>query len=489
MRPPSRWLAPGPGPPCCPPPTGRQGAGPGDQRPPPTPPPLPLRPKSGRRQTEVTAAPHPPLKRPLHPGCGGTTAEAGARTPCLLPARGRRGRGPGRGADRAQRRRPPGNPHGTGVPRWGTLETTDGRPTPGGAGRPPHPPPASPPSLGATGAALRPPGAEGTPPPPRRDRDAGGGRCGWTCTPRAPAPPAACSRGGRGRRASPHQRAGATRTPSLGAAHGSAPEQYGGRAPHYPPVTTAHSGRAEGGVQVCRGPRGSAPPAAPHPPPARDGSATQTARARRRGVRRRHEGGQDGVPQAATQKRSREAAARPTPPKPPHRPASRGSPGPHPPRQGGWSPPPPERGAGGDPPPRPSRRLPQGPRRTSEHAPTRQDDTQIAPREGGRARTGVVWGATPPMDRTTPVTPALLPAQGRQRDRPRQSDPPPYRPPPAAQTGGTAHAPPPPPPPRPASRHTNSTDPPRGAQPPLGVQAKGTEKGPHTRTPAPTTRG
>ena len=44
-------------------------------------------------------------------------------------------------------------------------------------------------------------------------------------------------------------------------------------------------------------------------------------------------------------------------------------------------------------------------------------------------------------------------------------------------------------PPQPAPRHTNATDPPRGAQPPQGVQAEGTEKGPHTRTPAPTTRG
>ena len=69
----------------------------------------------------------------------------------------------------------------------------------------------------------------------------------------------------------------------------------------------------------------------------------------------------------------------------------------------------------------------------------------------------------------------------------RQSDPPSYRPPRAAQPGGTAHAPPPPP--QPVPRHTNATDPPRGAQPPQGVPAEGTEKGPHTRTPAPTTRG
>ena len=46
-----------------------------------------------------------------------------------------------------------------------------------------------------------------------------------------------------------------------------------------------------------------------------------------------------------------------------------------------------------------------------------------------------------------------------------------------------------PPPPHPAPWHTNATDPPRGAQPPQGVQAEGTEKGPHTRTAAPTTRG
>ena len=67
----------------------------------------------------------------------------------------------------------------------------------------------------------------------------------------------------------------------------------------------------------------------------------------------------------------------------------------------------------------------------------------------------------------------------------RQSDPPPYRPPPAAQTGGTAHAPPP----QPAPQRMNATDPPRGAQPPQGVPDEGTEQGPHTRTPAPTTRG
>ena len=66
-------------------------------------------------------------------------------------------------------------------------------------------------------------------------------------------------------------------------------------------------------------------------------------------------------------------------------------------------------------PPRPSRRLKRGPRGTSGPTPAHRDAAQIVPREAGWARTGVVWGATPPMDSTTPVTPALLPAQGKRR--------------------------------------------------------------------------
>ena len=84
-----------------------------------------------------------------------------------------------------------------------------------------------------------------------------------------------------------------------------------------------------------------------------------------------------------------------------------------------------------------------------------------------------------------PVTPALLPAQGRQRDGTRQSDPPPTGPPRPHKRGVRRTTPPP----QPAPRHTNATDPPCGAQPPQGVQAEGTEKGPRIRTPAPKTRG
>ena len=128
------------------------------------------------------------------------------------------------------------------------------RPTGWGGGGwrsgPPSPPLAPPPSLRATGATLRPPRAEGTPPlPQKRPRREGGG-CGWTCTPRAPAPPAACSREGRSRQASPYQRAGAAHRPSLGAAHGGAPEQYWGRASHDPPHDHCPPGEGRGRVQV-----------------------------------------------------------------------------------------------------------------------------------------------------------------------------------------------------------------------------------------------
>ena len=137
---------------------------------------------------------------------------------------------------------------------------------------------------------------------------------------------------------------------------------------------------------------------------------------------------------------------------PPAPPLARKPRGPRPPapEAGGMVPPRPREQPECDPPPRPSRRLPWGPRRTSEPTPAHQDAAQIVPREAWCARTGVVWGATPPMDSTTPVTPALLPAQGRQRDGLRQSDPPPYRPRPGRTTGGYGARPPPPPSPPPS---------------------------------------
>ena len=364
-----------------PPPWPSGGGARGPEGPPHSPPP----PTQAHERTEAdrrNGGPAPPQKRPLHPRCRGTTAEAGARMPRPLPAdggpaaprtaqterpyqrpaRGRRGREPGRGGSPPP---PPPPPRRTGPSAADrTAPDARGRPAsptarvyPGGARRkqrmagrrptgrggggaaPPAPPCSPPPALEPQERPSAPLGAEGTPPPPppRRDRDAGGGGgCGWTCTLRAPAPPAACSRGGRGRRASPHQRAGATRAPSFGAAHGGAPEQYGGRALHDPPGTAAHSGRADGGFRSAGAPGGAvhAPPLTPPHPGAAPRPRPHA-----------HAGGEcaDNTRGARTAYRRpppRRGAGRPRrdpPPHPPRRHASRGGPGPRPPRQGGVS--------------------------------------------------------------------------------------------------------------------------------------------------------
>ena len=81
----------------------------------------------------------------------------------------------------------------------------------------------------------------------------------------------------------------------------------------------------------------------------------------------------------------------------------------------------------------------------------------------------------PPMDRTTPVTPALLPAQGRQRDGTRQSDPPPYRPP-RPHKRGARRTPPPPPPARPPAHERHEPAPRHAA--PTGRADQGDRVGP-----------
>ena len=183
-------------------------------------------------------------------------------------------------------------------------------PRAGGGAAPPPPPPA-PTTAGEPQARPSAPPGHGGRPPLRRN----GGVIRATAA--GPAP------------ANPHRRAGATRTT----------EQEGGRAPHDPPVTTAHSEVTEGGFQVRWGPQGGSPRAAPHPP--HPGAALQPrphARARReragdmerarKEYRRPPPGTRAGRPRRDT-----------PPPPPPHRPASRGGPGPHPPRQRGWTPP------------------------------------------------------------------------------------------------------------------------------------------------------
>ena len=93
-------------------------------------------------------------------------------------------------------------------------------------GRPPHPPPPHPPQLGSHRRGPPPPQGRGGAPPLRRNGDA------VRATAAGPAP------------ANPHRRAGATRTT----------EQEGGRAPHDPPVTTAHSEVTEGGFRSAGAP-------------------------------------------------------------------------------------------------------------------------------------------------------------------------------------------------------------------------------------------
>ena len=465
MRPPGRWLAPGAGT-AMPPPPGRREAAPGDQRAPPTPPP-PLTQAQERTEADRrSGGPASPPKRPLHPGCGGTTAEAGAHTPCLLPAdggpaarrtaqterpyqrpaRGRQGRKPGRGGSppppAALTRRQPTGPRPTPAaarqpPRREYIpgghagdngRQANARRGGGAGGRPPHPPSTPrtlPPACEPQERPSAPPEPRGRPPPPQKGpRRGGGGGCGWTC-----------SRGGRGCRASPHQRAGATR----------APEQYWGRAPHDPFVTTAHSGRAEGGFRSARGPRGSGPRAAPHPSPSRGGTATPTARARRRGVRRRRKGGQDGVLQAATQKGGRGAAARPPPPPPPPARKPRG-PRPTAPGAGGVGPPPlPERGARARPAPPPQPPAPTGAaenKRARANAPGRRKD-RAQRRRASTNRSGM--GGHAPHGQKDASDTRIVACPGKAEGRNEAVRPPASQAPPRPHKRGVWRTPPPPP--------------------------------------------
>ena len=202
------------------PPLGRQEASPGDQGAPPTPPPPPTQAQERTEPDRRNRGPTPPPKRPLHPGCGGTTAEAGAHTPCLppadsgpatprlarterpyqRPAEGKRGRDPGQGGFPPP---PPPSPHHAALTR---RRPTGPRPTPaaarqrprheytprghaGGNGRQadarrggraggpaPHPPPPAPsPAREPQARPSAPLKPRGRLPPPRRDRGAGGG--------------------------------------------------------------------------------------------------------------------------------------------------------------------------------------------------------------------------------------------------------------------------------------------------------------------------
>ena len=437
------------------------------------------------------AAPQLPPKRPLHPRCGGTTAEAGAHTPCLLPAdsgpatprkaqterpyqlpaRGRRGREPGRGGPPPLPSTPPRRtdpsaadrtaPDARGRPATPTARVYPGgarqgqrkagrRPTGrGGGGAAPPAPPPHPPQLGSHRSGPPPPKSRGDAPPQKGPRRGGGG-CGWTC-----------SRGGRGRGASPHQRAGATR----------ATEQYGGCAPHDPPVTTAHSGRAEGGFRSAGAPGGAVhgPPLTLPPTPGRhcdpdrmrtpEGSAPTTR-------------GGPGLSTAGRNPEGEQGGRGATPPHPdPQRPASHGGPGPRPPRQGGWSPPPPERGAGARPAPPPRPPAPTGAaenKRARANAPGRRTD-RAQRRRVSTNRSGM--GGHAPHGQHDASDTRFVACPGKAEGRNEAERFPALQAPPRPHKRGVRRTPPPPasPPPgtrtprtRPAARSPNRACRPRG---------------------------
>ena len=235
--------------------------------------------------------------------------------------------------------------------------------------------------------------------------------------------------------------------------------------PMTPPMTIAQLGRAEGGFRSEGAPGGAVhgPPLIPPPPPGAAPGPRPNA---------------DAGGECANDKRGARVGNRGPPPEgeqggrgatpPPTHPTSlqaAGGPAPTPPRQRGWSPlPPPERGAGARPAPPPQPPAPTGTvgkKRARANAPGRRMD-RAQRRQASTNRSGM--GATPPMTRTTPVTAALLRAQGRQRDGTRQSDPWPYWPP-RPHKRGARRTNPPPPPTRPPA-HERHGPAPRGAHRP-----------------------
>ena len=212
----------------------------GTRGPPPFPPPTPTQAQERTEADRRNGGPAPPPKRPLHPGCGGTTAEAGARTPCPLPAdggpaaprtaqteqpyqslaRGRQGREPGRGGSpppppaALARGRPIGQrPTPAAARQPPRQEYTPGGHTgdngwqaePDGAReRPPQPPPPAPPTppppppqaWGPQERPSAPPEPRGRPPTQKGPRRGGGVRLDLH-TARPSAPSRLLSRGSR----------------------------------------------------------------------------------------------------------------------------------------------------------------------------------------------------------------------------------------------------------------------------------------------------
>ena len=497
---------PGPEPPGRPP-AAVGGAAPGDRRAPPSPPP-----PQARERTEAdrrVSSPAPPRGGRCTQEKGGGAARPRQAPPVnrpharALPATDRHSPPPSppptRRTDPLAADRAAPDAHGRQATPTARVYPggMDGRPTPGRAGgrgaaeQPPLPPPRFPPGLRAAGApAPHPPGAEGTPPHPPEGTAS-------RLLPRGPRPiggPAPACRSGA--RTTP---GGGTR-PRTGTVWGPRPP----RPEHRATRKVAQSGRAEGGLGSEGAPRGAVqgPPIPPPPlarqaaPGARGGPTTPTERARRGEMHRRREGGRGREPRAAPQRGSRGAAARPRPPPPPPPPARKPRERrPPPPRGRGDGPPSPrqdrgarERGRSTAAPP-PQLSAPTGTAGstpTRANAPGRRTD-HARRRQASTNRSGI--GATPSMTRTTPVTPALLPPRGRQRDGTRQSDPTPHWPPHPYKRGarrtGRPPCPPTPPPAIGTPRRRRPT--PRGAHNPSQIgenrdrahppQARQTEQG------------
>ena len=187
-------------------------------------------------------------------------------------------------------------------------------------------------------------------------------------------------------------------------------------------------------MQVCRGPRGSGPRAASHPPPPRPHAhAGRECADDTRGARTEY--------RRPPPRRGVGRPRRDPPPHPPHRPASRGGPGPQPPRQGGWSPSPPERGAGAQPaPPAPAAGSHRG--RGEQASPHQRARTPHRSRPEKTGEHEPEWYGGPP---------ALQPPPGR-TNRGYGARSPPPSPPPGTRTPWT----------RPAARSPHRACRPRG---------------------------
>ena len=138
-------------------------------------------------------------------------------------------------------------------------------------------------------------------------------------------------------------------------------------------------------------------------------------------------------------------------------------------------PPPPERAAGARPAPPPQPPALTGAaenKRARTNAPGRRTD-RAQRRRVSTNRSGM--GGHAPHGQHDASDTRFVACPGKAEGRNKAERPPALQAPPGRTNGGYGT---PPPPPKPASRHTNATDPPRGAQPPQGVQAEGTEKGP-----------